>query len=297
MNENLKFVISGSRGWLSSHFINRLNNLGYSVFEIKNENMWEEAKIASSKGNNKTILIHNAFISPTGNEETNLENYKNKLIKNFKYVEDFIDNVKIGSIFYPSTGRVYYLNSGKTDLYDIYADQKLFEEEKLKFFSKKYNFSLIIARIFSLIGSNEFFNSKSSFQTLIRDSVLKEKLIIKSNTNDLHSISLMDNLIALVISIFLNNNQDPLVQFDVVDDDRTLLNFSELIFQKLKLDPKNLQHSIDLSKNYREYVGSQSEYKKLMQQYVKNPFTLENYLSCVLNDQLHPSELPQFKHL
>ena len=70
-----------------------------------------------------------------------------------------------------------------------------------------------------------------------------------------------------------------------------------MIFQKLNLDLKNLNYNIDPKLNRKEYVGSQAEYLKLMEKYVKNPFTLENYLLFILNNQLQPSELPQFKHL
>jgi len=297
MNENFKFIISGSRGWLSRHFVNKLNNLGYSIFEIDNKNMWEEAQLYGSKDSKKTILIHNAFESPHSNQSTNLDTYKIKLDENFVLVENLINNVNLDAIFYPSTGRVYDKNRGKSEILDIYAEQKLFEEEQLKSFAKKYDFSLIIPRIFSLIGPNNFFNSKSSFQSLISETAIRKNLKIKSNTNNLHSISIMDNLIILTLSILLNRKKNELFQFDAVDNDVTLLHFSKLIFQKLNLDLKNLDHNIDPKLNRKEYVGSQTEYLKLMHKYVKNSFTLENYLLFILNNQLQPSELPQFKHL
>jgi len=297
MNENFKFIISGSRGWLSRHFVNKLNNLGYSIFEIDNKNMWEEAQLYGSKDSKKTILIHNAFESPHSNQSTNLDTYKIKLDENFVLVENLINNVNLDAIFYPSTGRIYDKNRGKSEIFDIYAEQKLYEEEQLKSFAKKYDFSLIIPRIFSLIGPNNFFNSKSSFQSLISETAIRKNLKIKSNTNNLHSISIMDNLIILTLSILLNRKKNELFQFDAVDNDVTLIHFSKLVFQKLNLDLKNLDYNIDPKLNRKEYVGSQTEYLKLMQKYVKNPFTLENYLLFILNNQLQPSELPQFKHL
>tara|TARA_S200000501_G_C20395021_1_gene556623 strand:- start:282 stop:542 length:261 start_codon:yes stop_codon:yes gene_type:complete len=54
-------------------------------------------------------------------------------------------------------------------------------------------------------------------------------------------------------------------QFNVVDNDVTLIYFSELIFQKLNLDLKNLDYNIDPKLNRKENVGSQTEYLKLMQ--------------------------------
>jgi len=297
MNENFKFIISGSKGWLSRHFANKVNILGYSIFEIENKNMWQEAELFASEDSKRTILIHNAFESPHINQNTNLDTYKSKLDENFVLVENLINNVNLDAIFYPSTGRVYDQNRGKSDIFDIYANQKLFEEEQLKSFAKKYDFALIIPRIFSLIGPNNFFNSKSSFQSLISETAMRKNLKIKSNTNNLHSISIMDNLIILTLSILLNRKKNELYQFDVVDSDVTLVYFSELIFQKLNLDLKNLNYNIDPKLNRKEYVGSQAEYLKLMEKYVKNPFTLENYLLFILNNQLQPSELPQFKHL
>ena len=297
MNENFKFIISGSKGWLSRHFANKVNSLGYSIFEIENKNMWQEAQLFALKDSEKTILIHNAFESPHSNQNTNLDTYKSKLDENFVLVENLINNVNLDAIFYPSTGRVYDQNRGKSDIFDIYANQKLFEEEQLKSFVKKYDFALIIPRIFSLIGPNNFFNSKSSFQSLINETAMRKNLKIKSNTNNLHSISIMDNLITLTLSILLNRKKNELFQFDVVDSDVTLIYFSELIFQKLNLDLKNLNYNIDPKLNRKEYVGSQAEYLKLMEKYVKNPFTLENYLLFILNTKLQPSELPQFKHL
>jgi len=297
MDENFKFIISGSKGWLSRHFANKVNSLGYSIFEIENKNMWQEAQLFALKDSKKTILIHNAFESPHSNQNTNLDTYKSKLDENFVLVENLINNVNLDAIFYPSTGRVYDQNRGKSDIFDIYANQKLFEEEQLKSFVKKYDFALINPRIFSLIGPNNFFNSKSSFQSLISETAMRKNLNIKSNTNNLHSISIMDNLITLTLSILLNRKKNELFQFDVVDSDVTLIYFSELIFQKLNLDLKNLNYNIDPKLNRKEYVGSQAEYLKLMEKYVKNPFILENYLLFILNNQLQPSELPQFKHL
>tara|TARA_B100001559_G_C16417804_1_gene583576 strand:- start:87 stop:941 length:855 start_codon:yes stop_codon:yes gene_type:complete len=284
MSENNKFIISGSSGWLSRNFIKKLNKHGHSVFGIQNNNMWEDAKQFASESCGKIFLIHNAFELPNREQEIDLESYKNNLVKNFDVVEDFIENVKIESLFYPSTGRVYDQNKHKSELLGIYAEQKLFEEQKLESFASKYNFSMIIGRIFSLIGPNNFFKSHSSFQTLISDSILKEKLTIKSNTNDLHSISIMDNLIVLVLSILLNEEKDYRFKFDVVDRDITLSNFSELIFKILNLDIKNLEYNFDLNQVRGKYIGSQLEYKKLIQQYVKKPQSLESYLLYILKN-------------
>ena len=211
MNENFKFIISGSKGWLSRHFANKVNILGYSIFEIENKNMWQEAQLFALKDSIKTILIHNAFESPHSNQNTNLDTYKSKLDENFVLVENLIKNVNLDAIFYPSTGRVYDQNRGKSEIFDVYANQKLFEEEQLKSFVKKYDFSLIIPRIFSLIGPNNFFNSKSSFQSLISETAMRKNLKIKSNTNNLHSISIMDNLIILTLSILLNRKKKRII--------------------------------------------------------------------------------------
>ena len=173
--------------------------------------MWQEAELFASEDLKRTILIHNAFESPHINQNTNLDTYKSKLDENFVLVENLINNVNLDAIFYPSTGRVYDQNRGKSDIFDIYANQKLFEEEQLKSFAKKYDFALIIPRIFSLIGPNNFFNSKSSFQSLISETAMRKNLKIKSNTNNLHSISIMDNLIILTLSILLNRKKKRII--------------------------------------------------------------------------------------
>ena len=297
MNKNFKFIISGSKGWLSRHFSRKVVNLGYSLFEIENINMWEEAQRFASKDSKKTILIHNAFESPHSNQSIKLNNYKNKLNENFVLVENLINTVKIDAMFYPSTGRVYDKNRGKSEIFDVYASQKLFEEQQLKLMAENYDFCLVIPRIFSLIGPNNFFNSKSSFQNLVSEALLKKKLKIKSNTNNLHSISIMDNLIILSLNILLNSNKNALFEFDVADENINLLNFSELIFHNLNLDLKNLEYNFESEISRKDYVGNLNEYSKLIKKYVRNPFTLEDYLLLILNNQLQPSELPQFKHL
>lgn len=276
-----RFIVTGSNGYIGKKFLLEIKKRNISTITISNPDEW--AKIDVGDNNEySNFLIHTAFKLPKKIAHQNTKKYKDTLVKGFNELEQFIHNSRVEAVLYPSSGRIYEKNSFNSGLLKVYSEQKVYEEKKLIDLSKKNDFKIIIPRIFSLLGPSEDYQSYSTFNSILHQAKSEKKIQLISNPSNIHSISILDNFVGLILNIILKNDYQSKVIFDVVDESISLLEFAKLIMNSLNLQSGNISFdSINQKKN--DYVGDSSMYRKLKSSYLPNEISLIKYLEHLSN--------------
>ena len=203
MKQKKNLVITGSTGWISSEIIHKYKKSykeSYNLYLINRDNYEKKLKELTSKKINNIYLIHNAFIKPTNIENKSLKDYKRDLSKLSNNILEFISNNDIKAIFYPSSGVVYKQRVFQNDFWDLYIDQKIFDEKEfINISDKKYK--LINFKNFTLLGRrhNDVSNALSS---LIYSSIDNNEIKLTATNNHVHSFGLIENLVASIFKVF-----------------------------------------------------------------------------------------------
>lgn len=280
MKNNNLFIVSGSNGWLSSVFFEKLKSLEQKVVKISNSKEWNIIGNIDQNKYDKILLIHNGFVDHRNSKLSDGE-YEEILGSNFEIFKNFLLNYKITGLFYPSTGRIYFNNESKK--LQIYSKQKILEENKIKELAEIKNFSYIISRIFSPIGPINNHNVENSLNSILKDSIIHRKIKINSKTNDIHSISIIENLVALILKLFLLENKNKLEYvFDVVDINISILELSNTISKLIFKGGLHIDHNFSSEEKINTYVGNDEVYKKLKKEYLVDFYNLETYLQKLL---------------
>jgi len=272
------FVVTGSNGWLSKNYIQYIYQKGIGkVISIPDSDSWEKVNNELQDRYEKKILLHNSFLSPNKYKHLKVSEYESLLNKNLDQILKLISNNKIDATVFPTTGRVNYLKN-QSDHYKLYAYYKLKEEEEFIKNYKKNKSLLIIPKIYSLIGPSKFFNYSSNFNDILIQALNSKQINLSSKQNNLHSISIMDNMIKLIFSMIEKDNSKLIRKFDVVDRVLSILDFANLLSKILGFDENRIFHNF--SKHYisNDYLGSDKGYLKLKKQFNNSYYSLEDYI-------------------
>lgn len=259
-------VITGSTGWISSEIIHKYKKSykeSYNLYLINRDNYEKKLKELTSKKINNIYLIHNAFIKPTNIENKSLKDYKRDLSKLSNNILEFISNNDIKAIFYPSSGVVYKQRVFQNDFWDLYIDQKIFDEKEFINISDKKNINLLILRIFTLLGRrhNDVSNALSS---LIYSSIDNNEIKLTATNNHVHSFGLIENLVASIFKVF-ESPKNQIRCFDFVDETMDIEGFSKLIssnFNNIKI-----KNNYDDKSSCYKYVGSEKDYINFIREF------------------------------
>jgi len=275
-------VITGSSGWLSQNFIRILKNkynTNKKIITISSQNDWKKINTID----NDIHLIHNAFVLPQSNKIKTPESYQQKLDALLKDTLEFIKNNNIQSLYYPSSGLVNIENHKDSEIYSIYKEQKKKEEKQFTELSNQYNFTLVISRIFSLLGPISSQPPKSNFISLITQGIEFNKIIIESETDDTHSICFLDHLVYVVIDLLFDSKKGLQYFFDAVDVSISLKDFSLQVANCLNLDEKDIVENFKSNQVARKYVGNDTQYKTLLNNNEFIKYELSSYLAKIIN--------------
>jgi len=275
-------VITGSSGWLSQNFIRILKNkynTNKKIITISSQNDWKKINTID----NDIHLIHNAFVLPQSNKIKTPESYQQKLDALLKDTLEFIKNNNIQSLYYPSSGLVNIENHKDSEIYSIYKEQKKKEEKQFTELSNQYNFTLVISRIFSLLGPISSQPPKSNFISLITQGIEFNKIIIESETDDTHSICFLDHLVYVVIDLLFDSKKGLQYFFDAVDVSISLKDFSLQVANCLNLEEKDIVENFKSNQVARKYVGNDTQYKTLLNNNEFIKYELSSYLAKIIN--------------
>ena len=284
--ENLTFIVTGSSGWISSSFLSeiKLNHKNANLILIPNLQEWEkiESNIFSEKQN--IYLIHNAFSSHTQLSSISEEEYINNLDSNFIQTKAFISRNRIKGMFYPSSGSVYKLREVDNNQYKIYSDQKKFEEEEFKKLSENYNFKLVMPRIFSVIGSGYSKLNNSSFISILNEAIEDGEINLKSKTNNLHSICILENLVNLSLNYLVKKNNENFLFFDAVDETLSLYDFCIEVLEAVNKDERSLIYDFNNDLGKQDYVGDKELYLNYLKIYNKEYIGIKKILKDIVEN-------------
>ena len=282
MSKKETIVITGSSGWLSQNFIRILKNkynTNKKIITISSQNDWKKINTID----NDIHLIHNAFVLPQSNKIKTPESYQQKLDALLKDTLEFIKNNNIQSLYYPSSGLVNIENHKDSEIYSIYKEQKKKEEKQFTELSNQYNFTLVISRIFSLLGPISSQPPKSNFISLITQGIEFNKIIIESETDDTHSICFLDHLVYVVIDLLFDSKKGLQYFFDAVDVSISLKDFSLQVANCLNLEEKDIVENFKSNQVARKYVGNDTQYKTLLNNNEFIKYELSSYLAKIIN--------------
>ena len=282
MSKKETIVITGSSGWLSQNFIRILKNkynTNKKIITISSQNDWKKINPID----NDIHLIHNAFVLPQSNKIKTPESYQQKLDALLKDTIEFIKNNNIQSLYYPSSGLVNIENHKDSEIYSIYKEQKKKEEKQFTELSNQYNFTLVISRIFSMLGPISSQPPKSNFISLITQGIELNKIVIESETDDTHSICFLDNLVHVVIDLLFDSKKGLQYFFDAVDVSISLKDFSLQVANCLNLEEKDIVENFKSNQVARKYVGNDTQYKTLLNNNEFIKYELSSYLAKIIN--------------
>ncbi len=282
MSKKETIIITGSSGWLSQNFIRILKNkynTNKKIITISSQNDWKKINTID----NDIHLIHNAFVLPQSNKIKTPESYQQKLDALLKDTIEFIKNNNIQSLYYPSSGLVNIENHKDSEIYSIYKEQKKKEEKQFTELSNQYNFTLVISRIFSLLGPISSQPPKSNFISLITQGIEFNKIIIESETDDTHSICFLDHLVYVVIDLLFDSKKGLQYFFDAVDVSISLKDFSLQVANCLNLEEKDIVENFKSNQVARKYVGNDTQYKTLLNNNEFIKYELSSYLAKIIN--------------
>ena len=282
MSKKETIIITGSSGWLSQNFIRILKNkynTNKKIITISSQNDWKKINTID----NDIHLIHNAFVLPQSNKIKTPESYQQKLDALLKDTIEFIKNNNIQSLYYPSSGLVNIENHKDSEIYSIYKEQKKKEEKQFTELSNQYNFTLVISRIFSLLGPISSQPPKSNFISLITQGIELNKIIIESETDDTHSICFLDHLVYVVIDLLFDSKKGLQYFFDAVDVSISLKDFSLQVANCLNLEEKDIVENFKSNQVARKYVGNDTQYKTLLNNNEFIKYELSSYLAKIIN--------------
>tara|TARA_X000001036_G_C20570802_1_gene762571 strand:- start:313 stop:1164 length:852 start_codon:yes stop_codon:yes gene_type:complete len=282
VNKKEIIVITGSSGWLSQNFLRILGNkylANKKIITISSQSDWKKI----NQIDNDIHLIHNAFVLPQSNKIKTPQSYQQKLDSLLIDTKEFIKNNNIKSFYYPSSGLVDIENHKNLEVYSIYKEQKKKEEKQFTQLSTEQNFTLVISRIFSMLGPISSQQPKSNFISLITQAIELNKIVIESETDDTHSICFLDHLVHIVIDLLFNSKKGAQYLFDAVDVTISLKEFSLQLANCLDIEEKNIVDNFKSNLATRKYVGNNTQYKTLLNKNNFIKYELSSYLAKITN--------------
>ena len=220
---NFNIIITGSSGWLGKATIEYF----YKIFQDKISEF--VFPISSSQ---KNIILSDNFSIKTYDYSYNFDKNKIYIIlhygyatkdklailsddefnKNCQKINDSLHQIikyyRIESLIFPSSGAIYKQNN-------LYAKNKIDDELYFLELSKKYNFNLMIPRIFNIGGP--FINKPQEYalSNIILQAKAHQKIIINANNDVFRSYIHVENLINLFFKWLIDKNKETPLIFDV----------------------------------------------------------------------------------
>ena len=220
---NISFIITGSSGWLGRATLEYFykifqDRVGEFVFPIsssqKNIKLSNNFSIKTyeyshSFNKNKTyIIFHYGYATKDKLAILSDDEFNKNCQKINDSLDKIIKNYRIDSLIFPSSGAIYNQSN-------LYAKNKINDELYFLELSKKYNFNIMIPRIFNIGGP--FINKPQDYalSNIILQVKTNKKIIINANNDVIRSYIHVENLIDLFFKWLIDNNKETPLIFDV----------------------------------------------------------------------------------
>jgi nucleoside-diphosphate-sugar epimerase len=289
---DLNIIITGASGWIGKATL----EFFYKIFQDKIGEL-----VFPISASLKEITLSNNFSIKTYDYSHNFDKNKTYIILHYNYAtkdklailsdDEFnkncqkindslgkiIKNYRIKSLIFPSSGAIYNQNN-------LYAQNKINDELYFLELSKKYNFNLMIPRIFNLGGP--FINKPENYalNNFILQAKANKKIIINANNDVLRSYIHVNNLIDLFFKWIIDKDKETPLIFDVSHPNKIeIKDLAKKIIEVLKIDCEVISTNYNSQNPSDDYVGDSRKISSLCKRY---QIDLENLEQIILDTNL-----------
>lgn len=289
---DLNIIITGASGWIGKATL----EFFYKIFQDKIGEL-----VFPISASQKKITLTNNFSIKTYDYSHNFDKNKTYIILHYSYAtkdklailsdDEFnkncekindslgkiIKNNRIESLIFPSSGAIYNQNN-------LYAQNKINDELYFLDLSKKYNFNLMIPRIFNLGGP--FINKPENYalNNFILQAKANKKIIINANNDVFRSYIHVNNLIDLFFKWIIDKDKETPLIFDVSHPNKIeIKDLAQKINEVLKIDCEVISPNYNSQNPSDDYVGDSRKILSLCKRY---QIDLENLEQIILDTNL-----------
>ena len=289
---DLNIIITGASGWIGKATL----EFFYKIFQDKIGEL-----VFPISASQKKITLTNNFSIQTYDYSHNFDKNKTYIIfhygyatkdklailsddefnKNCEKINDslgkIIKNNRIESLIFPSSGAIYNQNN-------LYAQNKINDELYFLELSKKYNFNLMIPRIFNLGGP--FINKPENYalNNFILQAKANKKIIINANNDVFRSYIHVNNLIDLFFKWIIDKDKETPLIFDFSHPNKIeIKDLAQKINEVLKTNCEIISPNYNSQNPSDDYVGDSRKISSLCKRY---QIDLENLEQIILDTNL-----------
>ena len=273
---NFNIIITGASGWIGKATLEYFykifqDKIGEFVFAISSS---QKNIILSNNFSIKTydyshnfeinktyIIFHYAYMGKDKLSILSEENYNQDCQKINDSIDKIIQNYKIESLIFPSSGAIYNQNN-------LYAKNKINDELFFLELSKKYNFNILIPRIFNIGGP--FINKPQDYalNNIILQAKANKKIIINANNDVFRSYVHVNNLIDLFFKWLTDEDKETPLIFDISYPNKIeIKGLARKIINVLKIDCEIISPNYNSQNPIDDYVGDSAKMMSLCKRY------------------------------
>ena len=269
-------MITGASGWIGRATLEYF----YKIFQDGIEKF-----IFPISASQKNIKLSNNFSIKTYDYQYNFDKNKAYVILHYSYptkarletlsddefnkncqqiktsISKIIQNYQIKSLIFPSSGAIYNQNN-------LYAKNKIDDELYFLELSEKYNFNIMIPRIFNIGGP--FINQPQIYalNNFILQTKANKKIIINANNDVFRSYVHVNNLIDLFFKWLIDKDKETPLIFDISHPNKIeIKKLAEKICEVLKINCEIISPNYNSQNLSDDYVGDSAKIMSLCKKY------------------------------